>query len=68
MNPITRFNFTYACDGGAWIERQDGKRNWLPWHMLRSEMGQHWIDQQLRKQGWMTGSWVTVDDWRGVEI
>jgi len=65
MNLITRFNFTYACDGGAWIERQDGSKRWESWKALRYEMGQPWIDRQLRKQGFMTGSWVTVDESEG---
>lgn len=58
---ITRFNFTYAMDGGAWIERENGSREWVSFSILRNEVGQLWIDAQLRKQGRMTGCWVECE-------
>jgi len=59
---IKRFNFTWACDGGAWLEDDKGYVNWEPWSVIRHHMGQHWIDAQRAKQGWMTGCWVTCNE------
>ena len=58
---ITKFNFTYAMDGGAWIERANGQRDWMSFAMLAKEKGQAWIDAMLKKQGWMTGCWIDCE-------
>ena len=59
---IARFNFTYAIPGGAWIERHDGSVNWYSFDYIGKHKSQAWIDRQLKKQGWMTGCWVDVDN------
>ena len=55
---ITKFNFTYAMEGGAWIERANGSRDWVSFSRLVLEKGQAWIEAMLKKQGWMTGCWI----------
>jgi hypothetical protein len=57
---ITRFCFTYAMPDGAWLEDASGYRNWESFATIQKQLGQLWIDAQLRKTGWMTGCWITV--------
>lgn len=54
----TRFNFTYALTGGAWLEFSDGSRNWYSFVILIENFGKKWVEAQLARQGWMTGCWV----------
>lgn len=61
-NNVTRFNFTYALPGGAWLEDGSSNRQWFPFSIIETKLGQLWIDRLLRKQGWNTGSWVDVAD------
>jgi hypothetical protein len=57
---VARFNFTYALTGGAWLEDKSGRREWVSFSIIQRNLGQFWIDRQLRKQGWMTGCWIDV--------
>jgi len=59
-SPITGFMFTYALVGGAWIDRADGSRHWESFDMLAKEKGHVWIDGMLRRQGYLTGTWLVV--------
>ena len=60
QSPITGFCFTYALMGGAWIDRADGSRNWESFDMLAKEKGHVWIDGMLKRQGYLTGTWIAV--------
>ena len=57
---VSKFNFTYAMDGGAWLEDSSGYRQWESFTTIRRDLGQLWIDRQRQRQGWMTGCWVDV--------
>ena len=61
-NQIKRFCFTYAIDGGAWIEDATGNRDWVCFKIIREKLGQLWIDRQMRKTGWMTGCWIDCEN------
>jgi hypothetical protein len=58
---VTRFQFTWAIPGGAWLEMGNGHRNWFGFAAIAQEKGQAWIDRQLKRQGWMTGCWIDVE-------
>lgn len=58
---IKRLNFTYAMEGGAWIEDLSGYRDWVPFRRIILEKGEDWLSAARRKQGWMTGCWIDVD-------
>ena len=63
---VKRFNFTYAMEGGAWLESGEyltsiGKqsyREWIPFQTIIHHMGKEWLDTQMKKQSWMTGCWI----------
>ena len=57
---IKRFNFTWAIDGGAWIEDATGYRNWEPYSVIVRNMGKQWWEKQIAKQGMFTGCWIDV--------
>lgn len=57
---IKKFNFTFAIPGGAWLEWKDGTVKWYSFTHIAAQLGQVWIDRQLKKQGWMTGCWIEV--------
>lgn len=59
-NKISRFCFTYAIPGGAWLEDSAGRRDWYSFATIKVQLGQQWIDRQMRKTGWMTGCWIEV--------
>lgn len=59
-NKITGFNFTYALAGGAWLRDADGNTNWFTYATIQAHMGEGWYDAQLKRQGQMTGCWITV--------
>jgi len=59
-NAITKFCFTYALMGGAWLEDASGYRNWEPFSMIEKHKGRAWLDANLRKQGICTGCWIDV--------
>ncbi len=60
-NKITRFCFTWAMPGGAWLEDADGHRNWFSSAEIFRKLGELWWDRQIRKTGWMTGCWIDVE-------
>jgi hypothetical protein len=53
-----RFNFTYAIDGGAWIEWANGDVRWEPRSVIEREMGKGWFERMFAKQGMFTGCWI----------
>lgn len=57
---ITRFNFSWATAGGAWLEDATGYRNWFPTATIERHLGCEWFQKMLRKQGWMTGCWIST--------
>lgn len=57
---VKRFNFTYAIPGGAWLEDVNGNIDWFTFERIGKQLGQLWIDRQLKRQGWMTGCWIEV--------
>lgn len=57
---ITEFNFTYAIPGGAWLKDADGRCDWFAFTIIDQHMGTEWRNQQIQKQGWMTGCWIQV--------
>lgn len=59
-NAIKRFNFTWALQGGAWLEDDTGYIRWCSFVEIGKQLGQLWIDRQLKRQGWMTGCWIEV--------
>jgi len=69
LSTTKRFNFTYALPGGAWLEGPQYRtsegmkadRNWYSFDFIAEQLGQEWIDRQMRKQGWMTGCWIDCD-------
>lgn len=60
-NAITRFNFTCAIPGGAWLDFGNGDVNWYSFDYIAKFKPEAWIQRHLKKQGWMTGCWVDVD-------
>jgi hypothetical protein len=59
-NEITRFNFTYAISGGAWLEDASGERAWVSFSEITAHMGAEWLQRQHAKQGTFTGCWIDV--------
>ena len=57
---ITKFCFTYALVGGAWLEDSTGHKDWFSFNIIQRHFGQNWIDKQMTKTGWMTGCWITA--------
>lgn len=57
---VSRFNFSYAIPGGAWVEDAAGNKNWFSFEILAKAFGEDWIMRQIKRQGWMTGCWVSV--------
>ena len=67
---ITRVNFTYAIDGGLWIEREDGSRRWETFASITAEHGEQEAGR-LRKIAYadgMTGMWYNADNGRNVFV
>ena len=56
-----RFCFTWALPGGAWIEYDDGERQWVGATSLDSAYGHGWFERQCKRHGWMTGCWIEVE-------
>ena len=61
FNAISKFNFTYAMTGGAWLEDSTGNRNWFSIETITEKLGEGWFLKQIRKQGFFTGCWITVE-------
>ncbi len=61
FSSIAQFNFTYAIPDGAWLKDDTGLMEWVPFSEIVKQLGQLWLDRQLRKQGWMTGCWIEVE-------
>jgi hypothetical protein len=57
---ITKFNFTHALPGGAWLEDSSGNREWNSFSTIQKHVGDIWIDAQIKAQGWITGCWIDV--------
>lgn len=57
---VKRFNFTWAIRDGAWLEDVNGNIDWFTFERIGKQLGQLWIDRQLKRQGWMTGCWIEV--------
>ncbi len=63
----TKFNFTFAMQGGAWLEFGDVEigqsgvpyRNWYSADVIDDLYGKGFFQRNVSKQGWMTGCWVT---------
>jgi len=60
-NEIKRFCFTWAINGGAWLEDSTGYRNWESYSTIQKHLGSLWWDKQIKKTGWMTGCWIDVE-------
>lgn len=58
---VKRFNFTWAIRDGAWLEDVNGNIDWFTFTKIGQQLGQLWIDRQLKRQGWMTGCWIEVE-------
>lgn len=61
-NNITRFNFTCAIPGGAWLEDVTGRRLWVSAGVIAERKGWEWYTRQVARQGMLTGCWVGVKD------
>ena len=57
---IKRFNFTFAIPGGAWLEDDKGYVNWCSYSQIVEHLGKIWWNEQIKRQGWMTGCWIEV--------
>ncbi len=55
---VKRFNFTWAIDGGAWIEWANGDVRWEPYTVIKLEMGSGWFEKMVARQGMFTGCWI----------
>ena len=59
-NQIAEFNFTYAMPGGAWLKDAAGQMEWCSFSQITQKLGEIWLNRQMKKQGWMTGCWITI--------
>jgi hypothetical protein len=65
---VARFNFTYALDGGAWLETKafltsDGYKSdkeWFSAGMVEKILGEGEFARLRAKQGLWTGLWIKV--------
>jgi len=67
---ITRVNFTYAINGGMWIERADGYREWMTFEAIADEIGRCEADRlsHIAYANGMTGMWYNAANGRNVYV
>jgi len=65
---VARFNFTYALDGGAWLETKPfittgpnkTDKNWFSATMIDQILGKGEFARLRSKQGLFTGCWINI--------
>lgn len=51
--------FTYALEGGMWLEWRDGQREWISFDRLHDLYGAMWVNRNLKAANtWNAGQWI----------